>query len=126
MGAFVKALHMVCVDEDKERVTFNQDNFIRWLRKYACNVNASVFSAGAIRVLIDYYRSTGLLRCRLESLVEEDKGALMKYLSRGFHELLKPLARQGFIILVNLSGESPSNFMEAIVNASKIAMGCWL
>ena len=125
MGMLVKALHMVCVDEDKEQITFSQDNFMRWLRKYACNVNAGVFSAGAIRVLIDYYRSTGLLRCRLESLVnEEDKDALMKYLSRGFHELLKPLARQGFIILVNLSGESPSNFMEAIVNVSKIAMGC--
>ena len=113
-----------CIDESRANATFNPTAFTTWLRKYACTTPGGVFSAGAVRVLIDYYRSTGLLRCRIEVLRDADRDKLMAYVARGFYELLIPLSKAGLVVLASPDNSPPSNIMDAIVNASKKAMGC--
>lgn len=112
-----------CIDESRANATFNPTAFAMWLRKYACAMSGGVFSAGAVRVLIDYFRSAGLLRCS-GVYSDEDKDKLMDFLTRGFYELLIPLSRMGLIVLASPDDSPPKTVMEAIVNVSKKAMRC--
>ncbi|WP_054857531.1 hypothetical protein [Vulcanisaeta sp. JCM 16159] len=93
----------------------NVEDFKAWLKRYACRINAGVFSIGAIRLLIEYAVIVMKLR-------EEEA---LQVIDALYYKLLVPLHKEGLIELASASGfQLPTNVWDAVVNIDRDVVRC--